>query len=113
MIPYKCIPCGNVKRGTVYFFPEDQKEPACPQCDEKLTKLLTVHLMLEGKPPVVRVACGIDPKKIQKARPGKKLHLCGVASAATCYECLKAVEHDLGEGDIPTREPAVLHPTET
>lgn len=113
MIPYRCNPCGNVKRGTVYFFPEEKKMPLCPECQEPLTKLLIIHLIVEhqGSPPVVKVACGLDPKKIEKERPKKKLHLCGVDSAATCYDCLKSVEYDLGEDKIPTRQPAVLHPT--
>lgn len=113
--PYKCIPCGNIKRGVVYFFPETQKNPKCPECEEELSKLLIIHLMLEqkGRPPMVKVACGLDPKKIQKERPGKKLHLCGVDSAATCHDCLKAVEYPLGDTKIPTRQPAVLHPVES
>lgn len=106
-VPYGCPNCGNVKRGVVHFFDKDVREPVCPECGQgELKKKNIIHLLV-GKPGNYKIACARGQELSDKGQ--RPSYICSIAAAATCYECLEAVDHDLGDGEVPTRQKASLH----
>lgn len=107
--PYDCPECGKVIRGIVYFFPEEDRSPSCPECgNNELEKKLIIHLLI-GKPGNLKLACPRGQALAEQGPKKRPTHLCSIASACTCYDCLEAVGHDLGEGEVPTRQKASLY----